>query len=134
MTPEQTLFCSRPLQPSRSRNVFRDWKPKGHGALASGTPSCSPGDVYFYTVASKLGIDRMHDFMSIFGFLGRSPESTSGAKSRLDASPTGNATAYKRAAEQGGFGRKPSARHRSRLYAGNTHATRPCRIGHRIAR
>ncbi|MEN8130703.1 MAG: penicillin-binding protein 2 [Pseudomonadota bacterium] len=49
---------------------YRDWKRGGHGLVnmaKSITQSC---DVYFYDLAHKLGIDRMHDFFWLFG-LGR---------------------------------------------------------------
>jgi penicillin-binding protein 2 len=47
---------------------FRDWKKWGHGgavdlALAI-TQSC---DVYFYDLANRMGIERMHDFAVMFG-------------------------------------------------------------------
>jgi penicillin-binding protein 2 len=47
---------------------FRDWKKRGHGNnvdlhLAI-EQSC---DVYFYHLANKMGIDRMHDFSEKFG-------------------------------------------------------------------
>ena len=45
---------------------YRDWKPEGHGVVdldISITQSC---DVYFYDLAYKLGIDRIHDFLTQF--------------------------------------------------------------------
>src|SRR5258708_34750892 len=68
MTPEQTLLCPGHFSLPGSRNVFHDWKPKGPGVLAMRHASMQSYDVTFDTVASKLGIDRMHEFMSIFGF------------------------------------------------------------------
>jgi penicillin-binding protein 2 len=46
---------------------YRDWKPEGHGVVdldVSITQSC---DVYFYDLAYKLGIDRIHSFLYEFG-------------------------------------------------------------------
>ncbi|MBT8144625.1 MAG: penicillin-binding protein 2, partial [Gammaproteobacteria bacterium] len=47
---------------------YRDWKKEGHGTVdmvSSIEQSC---DVYFYELAAQLGIDRMHEFMTRFGF------------------------------------------------------------------
>ncbi|MFT6310540.1 MAG: penicillin-binding protein 2 [Porticoccus sp.] len=47
---------------------FRDWKKRGHGNKVdlhlAIEQSC---DVYFYHLANKMGIDRMHDFSAKFG-------------------------------------------------------------------
>ncbi len=53
--------------PGRSHR-YRDWKRSGHGKLdlnGAITQSC---DVFFYDLALELGIDRIHGFMSRFGF------------------------------------------------------------------
>ncbi|MDH3647292.1 MAG: penicillin-binding protein 2 [Gammaproteobacteria bacterium] len=47
---------------------YRDWKKEGHGEvnlISAIEQSC---DVYFYDLAIELGIDRIHQFMSLFGF------------------------------------------------------------------
>ncbi len=48
---------------------YRDWKRGGHGAvvglLQAIAESC---DVYFYELANRLGVDRLHAFASHFGF------------------------------------------------------------------
>lgn len=52
--------------PNDSRR-YRDWKRGGHGKVdmaKSITQSC---DVYFYDLAYKLGIDRLHEFLEGFG-------------------------------------------------------------------
>jgi penicillin-binding protein 2 len=57
-------------------------------------------DVYFYTVANRLGIDRMHDFMSTFGFGEITGIDIPGEKPGLMPSTEWKRHAYKRAAEQ----------------------------------
>lgn len=56
--------------------LYRDWKKKGHGDAvdlhSAIEESC---DVYFYDLAYRLGIDRMHAFLSNFGL---------GAKTGID--------------------------------------------------
>lgn len=47
---------------------YRDWKRGGHGAFVNMTQAIAEScDVYFYELAYKLGIDRLHDFGSRFG-------------------------------------------------------------------
>jgi len=57
-------------------------------------------DVYFYTVAERMGIDRMHDFMVQFGFGQPTGIDIPGEKSGLMPSTEWKRHAYKRAAEQ----------------------------------
>jgi penicillin-binding protein 2 len=57
-------------------------------------------DVYFYTVAEHMGIDRMHDFMVQFGFGEATGIDISGEKSGLMPSTEWKRHAYKRPAEQ----------------------------------
>jgi len=48
---------------------YRDWKRGGHGGSVDLRQAIAEScDVYFYDLARKLNIDRMHDFMSDFGF------------------------------------------------------------------
>ncbi|MEW5904899.1 MAG: penicillin-binding protein 2 [Pseudomonadota bacterium] len=51
-----------------SSHVYRDWKKGGHGRVdlfKSVVVSC---DTYYYGLATELGIDRMHEFLDLFGF------------------------------------------------------------------
>ena len=53
---------------SGQEHRYRCWKKHGHGHVdlkASIAQSC---DVYFYDLAHALGIDRMHNFLDLFGF------------------------------------------------------------------
>jgi len=47
---------------------WRDWKPAGHGNLDLAHAIQQSCDTYFYQVADLLGIDRIHAFLSQFGF------------------------------------------------------------------
>jgi penicillin-binding protein 2 len=54
--------------PGDSRH-YRDWKRGGHGYSVDLKQSVAEScDVYFYDLAHKLGIDRLHDFTVPFGF------------------------------------------------------------------
>jgi penicillin-binding protein 2 len=51
-----------------SRHQYRDWKAGGHGSVdlfKSIVVSC---DTYYYGLATELGIDNMHSYLSRFGF------------------------------------------------------------------
>jgi penicillin-binding protein 2 len=68
ISPEQKLFCPGYYQLPGVLHRYRDWKKNGHGAVnltRAITESC---DVYFYHLASALGIDNMYSFLHKFGF------------------------------------------------------------------
>ena len=72
INPFADLMCPGYFYLPSNPNPYRDWRAGGHGEtnmLKAIAESC---DVYFYTVAMKLGIDRVHDFLSLFG-LGQQP-------------------------------------------------------------
>jgi penicillin-binding protein 2 len=100
MTADQTIFCPGHFSLPGSSHLFRDWKPKGHGTVSMRHAIMQSCDVYFYNVANKLGIDRMHDFMSTFGFGDLSGIDIPGEKPGLMPSTEWKRHAYKRAAEQ----------------------------------
>lgn len=47
---------------------FRDWKRGGHGSVDMTKSIVQSVDTYYYKSAYTLGIERMHDWMSRFGF------------------------------------------------------------------
>ena len=51
---------------------FRDWKRGGHGWVNIYGAIEQSVNTYFYQLAIKLGIDRMHDYLAQFGFGARS--------------------------------------------------------------
>jgi len=46
---------------------YRNWNHSGDGYVDMGAAIMRSNDTYFYTLAHKLGIDRLHDYMSEFG-------------------------------------------------------------------
>ncbi len=50
------------------KHRYRDWKKTGHGSMNLHTALEQSCDVYFYSLAYDLGIDRLHTFMKRFGF------------------------------------------------------------------
>ena len=68
ITPFSRYFGGPFFQLPGSTHKFRDWKKWGHGGAVNVsqaiTESC---DVYFYDLAHRVGIERMHDFAVMFG-------------------------------------------------------------------
>ena len=70
MRPDELVPCEGYylLPGDDSGHRYRDWKKEGHGATdfdAAMEESC---DVYYYELSYRLGIDRMQEFLSRFGF------------------------------------------------------------------
>ena len=68
ITPETRMFDNGRYQLKNVSHVWRDWIPWGHGwvdVVSSIEQSC---DTFFYDLAYRLGIDRISEKMSEFGF------------------------------------------------------------------
>lgn len=64
----RSVFCSGFYRlPGNSHN-FRDWKRTGHGRVDLEKGIVQSCDVYFYDLAFRLGIDRLHDYLDKFNF------------------------------------------------------------------
>jgi len=50
------------------KHRYRDWKKSGHGSVNFHSALEQSCDVYFYSLAHDLGIDRLNTFMTRFGF------------------------------------------------------------------
>jgi len=64
----QKTFCRGYYQLPKYKHKYRCWKKRGHGRVNMQTAIIQSCDVYFYDLAVKLGIDRLHDFLSKFHF------------------------------------------------------------------
>lgn len=100
MTPDETLFCPGHYSLPGSRHVYRCWRHQGHGTISMRRAIAQSCDVYFYQVANKLGIDRMHEFMSEFGFGRLTGIDIPGEKPGLMPSPEWKRHAYKNPADE----------------------------------
>ncbi|MDD5228124.1 MAG: penicillin-binding protein 2 [Methylococcales bacterium] len=65
---EQKHFCPGYYQLPNVPHKYRDWKKTGHGSVSMSEAITESCDVYFYSLASVLGIDNMHHFLQQFGF------------------------------------------------------------------
>ena len=72
INPFTDLMCPGYFYLPSNPNPYRDWRAGGHGETNMTRAIAESCDVYFYTVAMKLGIDRVHDYLNQFG-LGLSP-------------------------------------------------------------
>jgi len=68
MKPDDEVFCRGYFQLPGVKHRYRDWKKQGHGKVNLKVGIRQSCDVYFYSLANKLGIDRMAEFMKQFGF------------------------------------------------------------------
>jgi len=68
INPEQQLNCPGYYQLPGVDHQYRDWKKGGHGSVNLNQAITESCDVYFYRLASMLGIDHMHSFLQKFGF------------------------------------------------------------------
>ncbi len=66
--PEDKVYCGGSFSLPGSRHRFRDFKREGHGSMDMENAVMQSCDVYFYRLASVLGIDRIHDSMVRMGF------------------------------------------------------------------
>jgi penicillin-binding protein 2 len=66
--PEDTTYCPGYFTLPGSRHRFRDFKREGHGSMNMHNAIMQSCDVYFYRLASVLGIDRIQEAMSRMGF------------------------------------------------------------------
>jgi penicillin-binding protein 2 len=68
IAPAQNVICKGAYSLPGDSHRYRDWKKSGHGIVnltASLAESC---DVYYYKLATSLGIDTMTEFLDSFGF------------------------------------------------------------------
>ncbi len=68
VSTDDRIFCPGFYRLPGHEHKYRDWKKWGHGRTALDKAITQSCDVYFYILAHKLGVDRMHTFLSQFGF------------------------------------------------------------------
>ena len=69
-TPQRTKSCPGYFYLPGSGHRFRDWRASGHGVVAMETAIAQSCDVYFYELASMMGVDKLSGWLAHFG-LGR---------------------------------------------------------------
>lgn len=66
--PDDSKFCTGSFRLPGVSRPWRDWKHEGHGNVDMRRAIAVSCDVYFYSVGNVLGVDRMHEFLTQFGF------------------------------------------------------------------
>lgn len=71
LTPQYTYFGAPAFMLPGSTHKFRDWRSWGHGWLDVYRAIELSADTFFYDLAYRAGIDRIHKYLDMYGF-GRS--------------------------------------------------------------
>ncbi len=66
--PDKTTSCPGWFSLPKSGHRYRCWRATGHGSMNLHDAVVQSCDVYFYDLANFLGIDRVHQFLTRFGF------------------------------------------------------------------
>jgi penicillin-binding protein 2 len=77
------VFCPGYYSLPNDSHRYRDWKRGGHGWVDLELGVMRSCDVYFYTLAYELGIDRLQEFLGQFGFGERTGLDSTGERSGL---------------------------------------------------
>ncbi|WP_339490147.1 penicillin-binding protein 2 [Pseudomonas sp. EL_65y_Pfl2_R95] len=67
VTPNSRVFDPGYYQLPNNTHKYRNWNRYGDGSINLDTALMRSNDTYFYDLAHKLGIDRMHEYMTKFG-------------------------------------------------------------------
>ena len=65
---DHEIFCPGFYRLKGKAHKYRDWKKWGHGKTDITKSIVQSCDVFYYDLAFQMGIDKMHKFMSFFGF------------------------------------------------------------------
>lgn len=65
---DHQIFCPGYYRLKGKAHKYRDWKKWGHGKSDIKKSIVQSCDVFYYDLAFQLGIDKMHKFMTNFGF------------------------------------------------------------------
>jgi len=68
ITPQTRVFSNGKFYIEGYDRPYRDWKDMGHGWVSLDSALEQSVNTYFYQLAMNMGIDRMHDYLSQFGF------------------------------------------------------------------
>ncbi|MDR3434934.1 MAG: penicillin-binding protein 2 [Rouxiella aceris] len=68
ITPQTTFFGAPTWVLPGTERHYRDWMKTGHGYLNVTKAIEESADTFFYQVAYEMGIDRIHEWMSKFGY------------------------------------------------------------------
>jgi penicillin-binding protein 2 len=99
-TPQRTRTCHGAFSLPGSRHRFRDWRPGGHGVMAMEGAIAQSCDVYFYELATMLGVEHLAEFLGHFGLGAPTGIDISGERKGILPSPAWKKARFKNAADQ----------------------------------
>ena len=67
-SPDEQFFAAPHFKIPNYRRPFRDWKDEGHGWVTVGSSITQSCDVYFYSLAYRMGIEALEPFLAQFGW------------------------------------------------------------------
>ena len=67
-TPEQKTWCRGWYSLPGDDHRYRDWLKQGHGEVDLKHSIARSCDVYYYTLAHDLGVERLHETLAMIGF------------------------------------------------------------------
>jgi penicillin-binding protein 2 len=67
-TPGFRIYDPGVFRLDNSTHQYRDWKRGGHGTVTLYDAIVQSCDTFFYTVGTRMGIDRLHHYATAFGF------------------------------------------------------------------
>lgn len=100
VTPTTTRACPGWYSLPGSSHRFRDWRRSGHGSVALIEAVAQSCDIYFYALATQLGVDRLREFLARFALDGPTGLDAGGEKAGLLPSPEWKKRAFKQRAQQ----------------------------------
>ena len=98
--PDNPFFCIGYFSLPGSSHRFRDWRPKGHGAVDLRSAISQSCDPYFYSLSNQLGVRRLNAFLGQFGLGKPTGIDIGGEKSGILPSPEWKKTAFKQRSAQ----------------------------------
>jgi len=98
--PDKPFYCIGYFSLPGSSHRFRDWRPKGHGAVDLRSAISQSCDPYFYSLSNQLGVRRLNEFLGQFGLGKPTGIDIGGEKSGVLPSPEWKKTAFKQRSAQ----------------------------------
>lgn len=68
ITPATRVYDPGYYQLPNNSHKYRNWNRNGDGWVGLELAVARSNDTYFYDLAHKLGVDRLHEYMTLFGF------------------------------------------------------------------
>jgi penicillin-binding protein 2 len=100
VTAEDSHYCVGYFTLPGSSRRFRDWQRRGHGSVNMQSAISRSCDPYFYSLADRLGVDRLHEFLGQFGLKAPSGIDVGGEKSGILPSRQWKRSAFRKPEEQ----------------------------------